>query len=94
MSDLVSILVALAGRRARLFSISECISKREGARGIEEGGRQMGRICTRSKRTPGRDRLDHLYISSEIAAGCDRVVRVISSLLAFHHVQQRLLQPE
>lgn len=58
-SCLISFLFwSLARRRARLFSISGCISKREGARGIEEGGRQMGRISTeRVKSVHGRREL-------------------------------------
>lgn len=101
MSDLASISGSLAGRRARLFSISECTSEREGAGGVEEGGRRMGRVST------GRIKyLLSVYAGPLAVVGsimipiylprlCPRShVPTISSLLTSNHVQRRFLQPK
>jgi len=98
MADLVPIYVSLGGCRARLFSVPGGVSKPEGARGIEEGCRRLGRISTGHVefffvQSPGVRLADRLINDPKLR----RVVAAASAfppLLASHHVQPRLLQPE
>jgi len=105
MFDLASISVSLAGRRARLFSVSECTSEREGAGGVEEGGRRMGRVSTGRIKylvsvyagllaVVGSIMIPIYLPKSPQAVSARSHVPTISSLLTSNHVQRRFLQPK
>jgi len=83
------------GCRARLFRVPRGVPEPEGARGIEERCRRLGRISTGRVEycsyivRPFSWLIDFIYYPKS-----RRAVAAASFLLASHHVQLRLLQPE